>query len=469
VLTAALDAARLGALAPLSADLLRAAAPGYCTPRQQAEAPGNWFERALAYATERLHGAASALAPAGSGMGQVAGYTVADYLIQHATRERRVRVPASTWDALLAHVRDPADAVRLADSANRRLLYRYASALYSYAADAGEENALPKLAYLRGRCGELDEAVRILRGPADSGDKLASVLLTDLLVQHGKLDELRALADGGNEAAAIRLIILLANQEDLDELGARADGGDYAADLQLTSVLIERGDLDELRARADGGNIMAQIQLVRLLGQREDLDELRDRANGDEPGSILAQTQLDELLAGPEELDELRARADTGDAGAVQQLARTLTRRGDVDGAAQLLHAHADGGDKLAARQLVSLLADHGRLDELRARADGGDETAAWRLAELLRKRGDLDELRARASSGDADSVGHLADLLSERGELDEALQVLHAAADAGRVDIKQLADLLAKQGQPQKAEQLRRFGLNPDGSIACE
>ena len=323
VLTAALDAARLGARAPLSADLLRAAAPGYCTSQQLAEAPGNWFERALAYATERLHGAASALAPAGSGMGQVAGYTVADYLIQHATRERRrVRVPAGTWDALLAHVRDPADAVRLADSANRRLLYRYASALYSYAADGGEENALPKLAYLRGRCGELDEAVRILRGPADSGDKLASVLLTDLLVQHGKLDELRALADGGNEAAGIRLIILLANQEDLDELRARADGGDHAADLQLTSALIERGDLDELSARA---------------------------------------------------------------------------------------------------------------------------------------------------SSGDADSAGHLADLLSERGELDEALQVLQAAADAGRVDRKQLADLLAKQGQPQKAEQLRRFGLNPDGSIACD
>jgi len=78
-------------------------------------------------------------------------------------------------------------------------------------------------------------------------------------------------------------------------------------------------------------------------------------------------------------------------------------------------------------------------------------------------------DVPARASSGDADSAGHLADLLSERGELDEALQVLLAAADAGRVDRKQLADLLAKQGQPQKAEQLRRFGLNPDGSIACE
>lgn len=35
------------------------------------------------------------------------GYTVAHYLIQRATRERRsARVPASTWDALLSHHRD---------------------------------------------------------------------------------------------------------------------------------------------------------------------------------------------------------------------------------------------------------------------------------------------------------------------------------------------------------------------------
>ena len=142
VLTAALDAARLGARAPLSADLLRAAAPGYCTSQQQAEAPDNWFEQALAYATGKLHGAAAALSPAGAGMGQVAGYTVADYLIQHASRERRyARVPASTWDAVLSHIRDPADAARLADSARNRLLYRYAIPLYRHAADAGDGHA----------------------------------------------------------------------------------------------------------------------------------------------------------------------------------------------------------------------------------------------------------------------------------------------------------------------------------------
>jgi hypothetical protein len=54
VLTAALDTARLGARAPLTADLLRAAASGYCTGQQQAEAPDNWFEQAMTYATGKL-------------------------------------------------------------------------------------------------------------------------------------------------------------------------------------------------------------------------------------------------------------------------------------------------------------------------------------------------------------------------------------------------------------------------------
>src|SRR5215469_16109160 len=142
VLTAALDAARLGARAPLSPDFLRAAAPGYCTPGQQAEAPNNWFEEALAYATAKLHGAAAALAPMGSEMSRVDGYTIADYLLQLASRERRsARLPASIWDALLDHVGDPADTARIAHSAMGRLLYSYAVPLYRYAADAGDAHA----------------------------------------------------------------------------------------------------------------------------------------------------------------------------------------------------------------------------------------------------------------------------------------------------------------------------------------
>ena len=259
VLTAALDAARLGARAPLSADLLRAAAPGYCTSQQQAEAPENWFEQAMAYATEKLNGTVAVLNPAGAGMGQVAGYTAADYLIQHASLERRyARAPASTWDAVLGHIRDPADAARLADSAKSRLLYRYAIPLYRDAADASDRDAALRLAYLLERRGDLDEAEQIMRAQADAGEQPATLWLEKLLKERGDLDGaeqvLRTAADAGDTYARSLLYEVLAERGDLDELRARADAADWQAASELARRLAERGDLDELRARADAGD-----------------------------------------------------------------------------------------------------------------------------------------------------------------------------------------------------------------------
>ena len=251
VLTAALDAARLGARAPLPAEMLRAAAPGYCTSAQQATAPDGWFEQALAYATARLHGAAAALAPAGVGMGHIAGYTVADYLIQHATRERRsARVPASTWDALLGHIGDPDDAARLADSAVGRLLYRYAIPLYRCAADADNERAAYLLAELLAGRGDLAE----LRARADAGGA-DHWYAERLLGKRGDLDEtvqiLRAQADAGNGEAASRLASLLgrcgAQDEAVQILHACADAGDadYGHVTLLAELLTQQGRGEE--------------------------------------------------------------------------------------------------------------------------------------------------------------------------------------------------------------------------------
>jgi hypothetical protein len=506
VLTAALDAARLGARAPLSAGFLRAAAPGYCTSQQQAEAPDNWFEQALAYATGKLHGAAAALSPVGAGMGEIAGYTAADYLIQHASRDRRyVRVPASTWDAVLSHIGDPADTARLADSARNRLLYRYAISLSRYAADAGDGDAAVRLAILLADRGDLDEAEQILRARADAGNGYAAERLAGLLADRGDLDELRARADAGDEDAAERLAGLLAERSDLDELRARAAAGDRYAARHLAILLAERGDLNGaeqiLRARADAGDGDAAVRLAILLADRGDLDEaeqiLRDQADaGDEDAAAL----LAGLLADRCDLDELRARANAGDeyaaallaecghpdeaeqilrdqadAGnedAALQLARLLAQRGDLDG----LRALADAGEWYVVRELTELLAGRGDLDGLRALAAAGDGYAAVWLAGLLADGGDLDEaeqiLRDQADAGDGYAAvwlaGRLAELLADRGDLAGAEQILSAQANAGEKDAGgQLADLLTKQGRSEEAERLRRFGLNPDGSTA--
>jgi hypothetical protein len=261
VLTAALDVARLGARAPLSPDLLRAAAPGYCTSQQRAEAPEKWFEQALAYATSKLRGAAAALSPAGAGMGQLAGYIVADYLIQHAIRERRyARLPASTWNSVLSHMRDPADATRLADSARSRFLYGCAIPLYRYAAEAGDRYPAKALVDLLERGGDLDEIVQALRPLADAGDPKAAKRLVELLAWRGDLDGLRARADADvvlSGYAAMKLADLLKEGGDLEGLRARADAGDLSAAAGLAGLLAERGDLDELRARADAGDVSA--------------------------------------------------------------------------------------------------------------------------------------------------------------------------------------------------------------------
>ncbi len=444
VLTAALDVARLGGRAPLSPDLLRAAAPGYCTSQQQAEAPDNWFQQAMGYATEKLHGAAAALSRAGPGMGQLAGYTVADYLMQHASRERRhARVPASTWDAILSHIREPADAARLADSAEGWLLYRYAIPLYRRAADADDRWAARRLADLLARRGDLDEATQILRDRADAGDPDAAYRLVKLLAERGDLDGLRARADADGRYTS-RLVELLAERGDLDGLRDLANAGDHDAALRLAGLLAERGDLDGatriLRPWADAGHPNAAYQLAGLLARRGDLD---------------GATQV---------LHVLRDRADAGDLLSAVLLDEHLARRGDVDG----LRARADAGDRWAPSRLAKLLAERGDVDGLRARADAGGRWAASRLAELLAERGDVDGLRARADAGDRWAALRLAELLAERGDLDEATQILRDVANSGDHDAaSRLADRLAQQVGGEEAARLRRFGLNPDGSIA--
>jgi tetratricopeptide (TPR) repeat protein len=117
VLNAAIDARRIGVQGPIPACFLRAAAVAYCDNRAQATAPPDWFESAIGYCTHVLHGAAAALEPVASGMGKVSGYTVAEYLQQHAANERRhIGIPEGAWKAALDNIDDQSLIGRVADA-----------------------------------------------------------------------------------------------------------------------------------------------------------------------------------------------------------------------------------------------------------------------------------------------------------------------------------------------------------------
>ncbi|WP_182882555.1 hypothetical protein [Microbispora sp. H10949] len=408
VLNAAIDATRLGVRSPLSAELLRAAAPGYCTSHERATAPANWFEAALAYATKTLHGATAALAPVATAtmeMGQVGGYRIADYLQQHAGVQRRmVKVPATCWQALCDHLTQSDDQRRAGDAAMDRLLYRYAEPL--------------------------------LRRAADVGDGQAIIWLTGLLAEQGRVEELRARADAGDGSAASRLARLLAEQGRVEELQARADAGDGSAASRLIDLLAGQGRVEELRARADAGDGLAASRLARLLAEQ---------------GRV----------------EELQARADAGDGLAAIGLARLLAKQGQVEEALAILQARADAGDGLAAIWLVRLLAEQGRVEELQARADAGDGLAAIGLARLLAKQGQMEELtryspgelRTRADAGDGQAASQSADLLAKQGQVEE----LRARVDVGdTAAINPFLDTLARD-QPEEAAHIRRHGLSAD------
>jgi hypothetical protein len=96
LITAAVDARRAGVPDPLAASRLKEAAAASLTPAQRAQAPADWFEQALSYATAPVPGGVAVLTPVSTaaGTGRADGYHVADFLLSHQeTRSTRPDAP----------------------------------------------------------------------------------------------------------------------------------------------------------------------------------------------------------------------------------------------------------------------------------------------------------------------------------------------------------------------------------------
>lgn len=474
VVHAAVDARRLGIQAPLTADLLHAAARGYLT---QSHSNDEWFSSALDQLSVQHRGVAALPEVPDATHSAVLGYTVADYLLHTLSRQRRTRTPSdTTWDALVTHTTSPSDRARLVHSAWARQEHHHARVLFEGLAAAGDRLAALDLASVLDEQGLVDEAITVLTkwsGGAASG-------LADLLAKHDRVRELRERADAGDHHSSHRLSLLLQERGQEKELRERAEAGDTAATEKLAWMLAEQGRADDamavLAARIDAGDVNAPYFMAELLahsGRVEEginvlrtqvaavadrfpfgsrfsgrfvdflhahgrVQELREWADADRWYTYPAE-RLADLLANQGLVEELRERADAGDKFAIQRLTDLMFERGQDPDRESELRAEADAGNWASAYKLTKLLYDQGRVQELRDRANAGEWLSASRLADLLAERGEVTELCERADAGDWESADRLAYFLAIHGRIDDLRKEFAAGNRAAAFWLRQL------------------------------
>jgi TPR repeat protein len=494
LMTAAIDLRRLGHLTPLPSDLLIDALPDYLSARQRATADPEWFGAAIAYATMELHGATSALIPvAGSRMGKVVGYVVADYLQQHGEMIRRgISPPGSLWDAAAAHTNISDDCVRLADQAFWRHLHRHAVLLLTPAAEAGHPEAMRQLSILQRKADNQEEWWKWKRRALEAGDPgtLRSLAEDLRLAGHleGAEDVLRRMVEDGEPLGMYDLAMLWyrvdREQEAEALLRTLAENGEPDAQWELAMRLKDTGRVQDAEVvlgqlTADGDEFAMQ-ELAELLQQQDRIQEAEGwLRKAVELGNAVAILYLADLLErhgrSPEADDCLSWAAERIDR---WELAHWLEERGRGQGVEGYLRHGALAGNREAMLELGMLLEEGDRLQEaegwLRQAAELGTRDATQRLGKLLARSGRPEQaekmLRRAAERGSVEAMLELAELLEQRGNRGEAEQLLRQAAEtsspaSGVMD--KLAELLQRTGRSREAARLRRYGIEPGGRTA--
>ncbi|MFJ8936413.1 sel1 repeat family protein [Streptomyces sp. NPDC102365] len=492
--------------------------------------PGTWFASALRYARTRVMEVTAALEAVVhlSGMGSLPGvYRLADYLDHHARTTRQyVFPPASFWSAIEHHAATT-ELMGIGSAAEEHGRRRIAVALYRRAAGAGEGAAAGRLANLHSLAGEAGHAVQavalyqeaaaaghswawralvrleveagspegaeaLLRQAVAAGDVQALHDLVEALERSGERDEAEALARGAAADRHTGILVNLANVRRAlgDPPGAEVlfraagDAGDGWALEKLAMMRKSAEDPESaealLRESAAVGHAEALYALMDLRQEHGDhegarvllleaaeagsttalwdlameREEAGDHAEAErlarEAGALGASDPLQELAvlreaAGEHELAELLAREaySAGDTSTLLDLALLREKANDLEGAERLAREATAGGHPYALQTLAQ------------ARAEAGDREGAHRLAWEAVRAGEPDVLRS------------LMDDQIEYGDHSGAEQSALKAANCGyHWALTELSLFRARAGDSTGAEQIRRFGLEADGSV---
>ncbi|MCW2141573.1 Tetratricopeptide repeat-containing protein [Actinoplanes cyaneus] len=477
VITAAVDARRLGIRSLLSGELLKAAAPGYLTLTQRATAPADWFETAVEYATRLLHGAARALVPVGSVMSRIDGYEVADFLVQTGARSRRMHMPPiEAWAAYAAADMSADERTEVGKQAHRRMLLPEAETLFRGAMAQGSEYASLMLAQLLHQQGRIADLERLPADPGIAGDFVTRAIAS-----------LRGEPDPTIGSPSWRLAQSASEGDEGSEVLLRhnAKQGDPEAALDLGLLLQHRGRHEEaqkfLRRALAAGSPAALAFLIRgllHLGRTAEAEEQLRKHLTDLPSE--ARPMLANLLEQQNRHEEaeqwLRAAVDAEDDGARQALASRLRVWGHDAAAEATLRDAIAAGESDSRHALALFLIAAERADEaeavLRQGAALGDVMSRDLLTQRLRDSGRREEtqevLREAVHHDDPMALRTLVEMFVADHRARECETFLRESITAGVLDADvELIRFLVEQGRPQEAATLQRYGLRPDGKPA--
>ncbi|PPK70163.1 hypothetical protein V5P93_000959 [Actinokineospora auranticolor] len=352
-------------------------------------------------------------------------------------------------ELLRPHVDDSTSRERLVDILETNLRWDELAAL----ADSGDviaQHALARSLKERG-----DE--KTLRSRAGSGDTVAAEELARLLLARGAIDEAISALPDSDAYAADRFAHVLIELGHADVAVALLRP--YAAEVgiaarTLAGVLREKGEHAQAAAVIRphvGTTALAELCLDDALAELGDLGELQERsAAGDES----AQRKLVSLLVDRELIPQLRELAEENTY-AVVALAWDLVRADEVDEALAVLRPYFETSRR-CRRTLIELLRTNRRIDELADYAEDS-ASAAFAVAWLDPERA-VRVLTPHARRGDSEASRRLVQVLADRADIAALWAELHAG---NTYALQHLVDLIPE------GDRLRKFGLNPDGTLA--
>ncbi|WP_051826345.1 tetratricopeptide repeat protein [Kitasatospora aureofaciens] len=430
LITAAMDATRMGYGSPLPTAFLSTAAAGYLDAEQRAAATDDqWLKGALELACKKVHRVASALEPVARplGMGSIPDvWRLTDYLEEYGRSERRFMCPpASFWEAALSHLDHPDDLWNLSRAAHIRFRLRWADRLLHRAAETGSRRALREMLQRGEETGDRRVAETLVRRAADAGLPGGLLELASLLQQTGDRDGAEALVRQAVSADSIEALGQLAL--------LREEAGDQDGATGLALRAAQAGDTIALRwlarLRRDGGDHASAEVLLREaigIGDTEAMEQLSlQRADsGDQAGAEdLAWRAADG--GNPDPLRRLALlREESGEHAAADVLARRAAQVGDTTALRTLAHIRRDGGEHAKAEKLLHEATQAGDTAALLDLAKWYEEAGKHKSAQAL--------LRQAADAGNSSALGCLALQYEDAGDHTGAEALAWRAAEAG-------------------------------------